>query len=188
MEKRGGLALQALRQTTALSVAAILIHLSDPADQQNQDREAFDPALGVDTVEEMKTEWLRLMRNRAADGDALIAEPDLISQLYRWKKYSGTPEELRAWVTAVIQTDQGFARLAARMMSRRTVHSAGDRVSRPHNSFHKETVADLIGIEVAMARSNAIEPSEFPEDEEALRTLQNAVRAWTEQAAAASVD
>lgn len=77
--ERGGLAIEALRKTKALSVASILIHLSDPADRKEGESGAFDPTLDLSTVEAMKAEWLRLMRIRASDVDALITEPDLIS-------------------------------------------------------------------------------------------------------------
>ncbi|MFP3468268.1 hypothetical protein, partial [Leifsonia sp. SIMBA_070] len=70
---RGALALEALRKTEALSVASLLIHLSDPTDRNEGERGVFDPSLDYNTVVAMKTEWLRLIRLRAADGDALIA-------------------------------------------------------------------------------------------------------------------
>jgi hypothetical protein len=115
---RGGLVLEALRQTGALSVAAILIHLNDPAARKEGENGTSDPALDLDTVEAMKAEWLRLMRSRAADGDALLAEPDLLPLLFRWKDYAGSLEEPRAWMTEAIRTDEGFASMVTRMMSR----------------------------------------------------------------------
>ena len=173
---RGSLALEALRQTKALSVAAILIHLSDPADKKEGD--AYNPVLDLGAVEAMKAEWLRLMRSRAADGDALIVEPDLVALLYRWRDYSGSLDEAREWMAEAIRTDEGFANIATRMMSRGTSHSWGDRVSTPHNSFNREMIADFIGIDVAKARCDAIEPVEFPEHEEALRTLNRSLDVW----------
>ncbi|WP_334035657.1 P-loop NTPase fold protein [Burkholderia orbicola] len=175
---RGGLALEALRQTKALSIAAILIHLNDPADRKEGENDAFDPALDTDTVEAMKAEWLRLMRSRAADVDALIAEPDLMSYLYRWRDYAGSLDEPREWMVEAVRTDEGFARMATRMMNRGTVHAWGDRVSAPHNTFNKQTIDDFVGIDVAKVRSDAIDPAEFPEHEEALRTLRRSVDMW----------
>jgi len=175
---RGGLALDALRQTRALSVAAILIHLNDPADRKEGEGGAFDPALDLDTVEAMKAEWLRLMRSRAADCDALIGEPDLMSLLYRWKDYAGSLEEPREWMSEAIRPDGGFASMATRMMSRGTSHSWGDRVATPRNSFNRATINDFIGIDVAKARCDAIDPAQFPEHEEALRTLQSSLEVW----------
>jgi hypothetical protein len=64
------------------------------------------------------------------------------------------------------------------MISRGTTHTVGDRVSMPHNSFNKETVDDFIGIDVAKARCDAIDPAEFPEHEEALRTLHRHLERW----------
>ncbi|WP_186095377.1 KAP family P-loop NTPase fold protein [Burkholderia gladioli] len=175
---RGDLALEALRKTKALSVASILIHLDDPSDRREGEGGTFDPALNVDTVEAMKAEWLLVMRDRAADGDALIAEPDLISQLYRWRDYAGSLDEPRAWAAKAIRTDQGFASMVTRMMSRGTTYSLGDRVSMPHNSFNKDTVDDFIGIDVAKARCDAINPADFPGHEEALRTLLISLEKW----------
>lgn len=79
IDGRGALTLDALRRTEALSVAATLIHLSDPAARTDGRDGVFDPALDLNTVEAMKAEWLRLMRNRAAGGHMLITEPDLVS-------------------------------------------------------------------------------------------------------------
>lgn len=175
---RGGLALEALRKTEALSVASILIHLSDPADRNEGDKETFEPALDPNTVAAMKAEWLGLIRGRAADGDALFTEPDLISHLYRWRDYTGSIDEPREWMMKAIQTDQGFATVITRLMSRGTSHTYGDRVSTPHNSFNKETIDDFIGIDVAKARIDAINPDQFPEHEEALQILQRHIEKW----------
>ena len=175
---RGGLAIEALRKTEALSVASLLIHLSDPADRNEGDGGAFEPALDLNTVAAMKAEWLRLMRGRAADGEALFAEPDLISQLYRWRDYTGSMDEPREWMMKAIQTDQGFATVVTHMMSRGTSHTYGDRISTSHNSFNKETIDDFIGIEVAKARIDKINPDQFPEHEEALRMLLGYLEKW----------
>ncbi|MGC6012060.1 P-loop NTPase fold protein [Enterobacter kobei] len=175
---RGGLALEALRKTEALSVTSILIHLSDPSDRNEGESGAFEPALDLITVVAMKAEWLRLIRIRAADGDTLIAEPDLISLLYRWKNYTDSMDEPREWVRKAIQTNQGFATIVTRLMSRGTSHTYGDRVSTQHNSFNKETIDDFIGIDVAKAKCDAINPAQFPEHEEALRTLLRYLEKW----------
>ncbi|KQN46873.1 NTPase [Serratia sp. Leaf50] len=175
---RGGLAFEALRNTAALSVASLLIHLSDPAEHNESEGGTFDPALDLNTVEKMKAEWLRLIRDRASDGDALMAGPDLISQLYRWKYYTNSMDEPREWMMKAIKTDQGYATMATRLMSRGTSHTERDRVSTPYNSFNKDTIADFIGIDVAKARSDAINPAQFPEHEEALRTLLEYLEKW----------
>jgi hypothetical protein len=174
---RGALMLDALRKTGALSVAAILIHLDDPADRKEEDRADFAPTLDLATVEAMKVEWLRQLRERATEMSVMIADPDLISQLYRWRQY-GSEDEPRKWIAEAIKTDEGFAKLASRMMSRGTSSSLGDRVSTPHNTFQRETVEDFIGIEVAKARCDAIDPTAFHEHEEALRTLLRHLEMW----------
>jgi len=178
---RHGLAIEALRQTKALSIAAMLIHLNDPANRKEGETHTLEPALKLDTVEAMKAEWLRLIRSRAADGEALIDEPDLLSQLYEWRDYAGSLDEPREWTMSAIRTDEGFANMVTRMMSEGTSHSWGDRVSTVQRSFNKETVDDFIGIDAAKARYDAISPSEFPEHEEALRTLNRYLEIWLGQ-------
>ncbi|KWH26261.1 NTPase [Burkholderia multivorans] len=178
---RNDLAIEALRQTGALSIAAMLIHLSDPADCEDRDERNFDPALNMETVRAMKVEWLRLIRGRAADDNVLIAEPDLVSLLYRWGKYAGTLDEPRKWLTVAIRTDEGFANLVARMMFRGSSHSWGDRVSTQHNTFNRETVDDLVGLDVAKARCDAIDPDKFPEHAEALQTFRRLLDKWLAQ-------
>lgn len=175
---RGDLTLEAFRQTNALSVAAILIHLSDPADQKKGEANDFDPTLDLETVEAMKAEWLHMIRSRAADGDTLIVEPDLVSLLYRWRDYAGSLDEPRAWTAKAIRTDKGFASMATRLMSRGTRHAWGDRVSTPHYSFNRETIDDFIGIDIAKARCDAIDLADFPAHAEALRTLHRSLEIW----------
>lgn len=126
----------------------------------------------------MKAEWLRLIRGRAADGNTLLTEPNLIYQLYRWKDYTNSIDEPREWVMKVIQTNQGFAAVISRLMHRGTSYTYGDRVSTPHNSFNKETIADFIGIDVAKARIDSINLNEFPEYEEALKILLMHLEKW----------
>ncbi|WP_374539625.1 hypothetical protein [Chitinimonas taiwanensis] len=175
---RGDLVLETLRQTKALSVAAILIHLNDPADHQEGRDDAFDPAFELDTVEAMKAEWLRIIRNRAASDDALISEPDLLSLLYRWRKYAGSLDEPREWITKAIQTDEAFASMATRMMSRGTSQSWNDRVATPVKRFNREVIEDFIGITLAKARCDAIDSASFPEHREALQTLHRSLEVW----------
>ena len=170
--------LNAFRQTEALSVASILIHLSDPSDREEGSQGTFDPVLDINTVEDMKVEWLRLMRQRAEEGNALFTEPDLVRLLYRWGKYAGALDEPREWVSEAIRSDEAFAAIVASMMSQGTSHSWGDRVAATYNFFNKENIDDLIGLEVAMSRCDAIDASQFPEHEEALRTLRSSLELW----------
>lgn len=175
---RDPLAIEALRQTGALSMGAILIHLNDPADCKDGDRADFDPALDLATVETMKAEWLKLIRARAAEPGQLIDDPDLISLLYRWRDYSGTLDEPHAWVELAVQTDEGFVTLVSKMMSRGTSQGWGDRVSTPHYTFHRSTIEDFLGLEEANARCEAIDASRFPEHKEALETLRAHLDNW----------
>ncbi|KJK02338.1 NTPase [Burkholderiaceae bacterium 26] len=176
-EDRKSLALAALHRTEALSLAAILIHLSDPADRSESSNDSFDPDLDAETVEAMKGEWLRIVRSRAAS-NSLAFEPDLVPLLYRWRDYSHSMEEPRAWLTQSIRTDAGFASMVSRMMTRGSRYSAGDRVSTPHYTFNKGTVDDFIGIDAAKQRCDAIDPSNFPEHEIALRALNSCLELW----------
>lgn len=81
----------------------------------------------------------------------------------------------------IIRTEEGFARIASGFMSTGTSHTAGDRVSKAHNMFNKDTIAEFIGLEVAKARCDAIDPTDFPEHEVPLRTLHTHVEAWIER-------
>lgn len=177
-EARAKLALDALKRSGALSVAAILIHLNDPKDRKEGTQDDFDPALDIQTVELMKAEWLRQMRIRAAEPGRLVAEPDLVSLLYRWRDYSGSADEPRAWVQEQIRTDEGFVAMASRMMSRGMSHSLGDKVATTRYTFNRETVEDFIGIDAARTRCARIDPAAVPEDELALKTLQRHLEIW----------
>lgn len=178
METRSRLAMEALRQTKALSVAGMLIHLSDPADHKKESSREFDPALDLDTVQAMKAVWLQLIRSRAKDDSTLIDEPDLARLLYLWEKYAGAYIEPQKWVAKALQTDEGFAKIATRMMSTGTTHSWGDKVSQPHHTFNKETIEDFIGIGVAKARCDSMNFADFPDDEKALKILLRHLEVW----------
>lgn len=174
---RGELTLEALRRTEALSLASMLIHLSDPDDVKEDSKDSFEPTLDLQTVRALKDEWLRQIRIRAV-GPSMIDAPGLLSLLYRWRDYSGSLKEPREWLEEAIRTDRGFASVVSRLMNRSTVYSAGNRVSTPHNSFNKETIETFIGVEAAKARCDAIDPTEFPEYAEALRTLRRNLETW----------
>lgn len=175
---RNQLAVEALRQTGALSMGAILIHLNDPADLEDGDSANFDPALDLSTVGTMKAEWLRLIRERVTKPGELIADPDLISLLYRWRDYSGAMDEPKAWVEQAVQTDDGFVTLVSKMMSRGTSQGWGDRVSTPHHTFNRSTIEDFLGLEEAKARFERIDVAQFPKHKVALETLRTHLDDW----------
>lgn len=176
-EVRGELVQEAFRRTAALSVAAILIHLSDPADRKEGDEPA-DPTLDVGTIDALKSAWLDTIRGRAAHADGLATEGDLASLLYRWKDYSGTVNEPREYVQRLIESDGGFATIASRLMSRGMSHGMNDRVGTPHNTFSEETIETFIGIAAAKDRLDAIDANAFPEHREALETMSRFVDTW----------
>lgn len=180
--ERGALVLDALRQTEALSVAASIIHLSDPTARDHESGRALDPALDAATVEAMKGEWLRIMRNRALDTDALLAQPDLVTQLYRWRDYAGTFDEPCAWVAVVTSNDAGFTSLVMRLMKTITSYTSGDHVSVSQNTFDRDTIDDFIGLNVARRRCEAIGPVELPEQEVAMQALRSAFEEWDRNA------
>jgi len=175
---RGPLVIESLRKTKALSVAGVLIHLSDPDDHRESDN--FDPALDSNTVSEMKAVWLQLVRGLAIDEKKLVIEPDLVSLLYRWKHFSGSIDEPRDWVLKVISEDEGFVNLIRNMMSVGTSHTVGDHVSKVHNMFNKDSVSDFIGLDEAKKRCDSISLTDFPGYELALVTLRKHLEAWSE--------
>jgi len=176
---RAGLMTAALQQTKALSVTATLIGLNDPTEFGSKN--SFDPTLAPETVEELKAQWLQLIRSTAEA--ELLEAPDLGTLLYRWKDFTGTFDEPKAFVHRVIETNAGFAIIASRLMNRGTRYSAGDHISTPYYSFDKGTMKDLIGIETANIKSQTINPSEFPEYQEALETLSKSLTEWSRDGA-----
>lgn len=176
-EERSGLVTEALRTTRALSVASMLIHLSDPAEIKEAERHRFDPALDEATVEAMKVIWVHIIRNMSLTARFLIEE-DLVSLLYRWRDYSGNIDEPRRWMAEAIKSDGGFAMIVSSMMSKGKSHSAGDRVSKVHNMFSRDAVEDFIGLDVAQARCDVLDLRDHPEHDIALQTLKDHLGAW----------
>ena len=171
--------MDALRATEALSVASLIIYLSDANEHEDGDSH-FDPTLDPETVEAMKVVWLELVRRRALDVDALIAEGDLVYLLFRWKFYSGSEQEPKHWVREATQTDEGFIKIVSCMMTKSTTHVAGDRVSKVVYTFSKEAISEFIGLDLAKARSDAIESAAFPEHGIVLQSFKQHMQAWSE--------
>lgn len=174
---RGVLMLEALRKTEALSLASMLIHFSDPDDVKEEEKDSFEPTLNRQVVRDLKDEWLRQIRIRAA-GAAMIDAPDLVTLLYRWRSYSGSLDEPRKWIEENIYSDEGFVNIVSRLMSKSTVYSAGDRVSTQHNIFNKEVIDDFIGIKFAKEKCDAIDSTKFPQHADALQTLHRSLELW----------
>lgn len=147
LAERGPLTIEALRQTGALSVGAIIIHLNDPSDQEAGSK--IEPKLDEATIASLKDEWLKQIRELAKADKALVVHPDLGSLLYRWRDYAGGLDEPRTWVQKAIASDEGFLNLVERLMTTGTSHTAGDLVSSRVDSFDRRLLDDLIGEEVA---------------------------------------
>ncbi len=178
---RGREALDALRKTGALSLAAILIHLNDPADCPENERENFEPNLTADELAQLKTEWLRQLEALAAYPPRLLAQPDLASLLYRWRDYTGSLDAPRGWLAKVITDDAAFATVVESLMSRGTSRGWGDRVAARHDTFQRDTIEDMIGVDEAARRLTEIDLTAFEGGRlEALETLIQHLRRWSE--------
>jgi predicted KAP-like P-loop ATPase len=153
-DERGALTLAAFRSSKALSVAATIIHLNDPESQKEGSR--IEPKLEKETVEEMKAEWVRQIRERAAIPDNLLEDSDLGSLLYRWRDYINNLEEPRNWVQDAVKTDETFVTLLKRLMTTGTSHTMGDFVSRRVDSIRLDTIEDFLGIDTAQRRLAAL--------------------------------
>ncbi|MBV6325569.1 P-loop NTPase fold protein [Duganella violaceipulchra] len=175
---RGEHVIAALRKTEALSVAAMMINLNDPAARNEDDADQFEPTLDLPTIEALKHDWLALIRRRAQPVETLISEPDLVSLLYRWRDYAGSLDEPRAWMEQAISTDAGFANIVTRLVGTVTTHADGDLTYTTHKRFNKETIADFIGIDAARLRCDAIDLSAFPENRADLETLKVSIERW----------
>lgn len=149
-DERGALTLAAFRSSKALSVAATIIHLNDPESQEEGSR--IEPKLEKETVKEMKAEWVRQIRERAAMPDKLLEDSDLGSLLYRWRDYTNSLDEPRNWVQATVQTDESFVTILKRLMTTGTSHTMGDFVSRRVDSIRLDTIEDFLGVATAHRR------------------------------------
>lgn len=175
---RGELALRALEDSGALSVGAMLIHLSDPDEVPAERRVRFEPTLNAADLDALKSAWLRVLAERIArDGD-LLDDPDLVSHLYRWAKYAGSIDAAKAWVAAATETDQSFVKFVSRMAIRGMTQTFGDRIAIPDLRFKRETVEELLGIEAAKERIDSLEFSAFSEYNAELEKLKVSLERW----------
>lgn len=174
---RGSLLLSALKQTGALSVGAILIHLNSPEDQNENHR--IKPDIDDVAVKNLRQEWLEQVRSLAAQ-KLLLDQPDLCSLLFRWRDYSGGLDEPRSWVADVTETDVGFANLVAKLMTIGTTQSIEDRVASRFETFERAIVEAFFVVKEARGRIGAIERSRLSsEATHALDVLARHLEEWS---------
>ncbi|MGK9283149.1 KAP family P-loop NTPase fold protein [Sinorhizobium meliloti] len=174
-ETRGDLTLMSLSKTGALSVGAIVIYLNDPSAQKRQSR--IEPKLDKKTVDLLKEEWLRQIRERAKDAQGMLSEGDLGYYLYRWQDYAGSLAEPRDWVQTTIENDQHFIQFVSQLMSSGTSHTIGDLVSSRIDMISWETVDQFIGADYAAKRLAKLSTSDLsPRQERAIAALERSLQ------------
>ncbi|MVA55292.1 KAP family P-loop NTPase fold protein [Agrobacterium vitis] len=171
---RGALTLEAFKATGALSVAAVVIHLSD-LDPDKVVASGSEPKLDQQVVLDLKAEWVRQIGDRAKDVDALLEDSDLGSLLYRWRDYAGSIEEPRKWAQDAISSDQRLLKLLAQLMTTGTSYRYGDRVSRNIDNIRLETVEHFIGVDLATKRIEKITPPNNERQKRALEAFKRAL-------------
>lgn len=78
-----------------------------------------------------------------------------------------------------MKTDAGFVTLVHALMSTGSSHSIGDRVSRRVHSFQRDTINELIGLDVAAKRVTALDFAGLsPPMREAVELLEKHLEAW----------
>jgi len=175
--ERTRLAIASLKSSGALSVGAILISLDRSSREKDEnDREALFDDKGLTAL---TNTWLRQMRSLAKSDQALLSHPDLLSLLYRWRDFTGTLNEPRKWVQRVSKNDRNFATLIAGFMGVGRSQTWGDRVGRTHETFQRETIEDLFGINRVDERVRNFDTSELPSNEvHALEVLRKHLDVW----------
>ncbi len=134
---RGPLLLAALRQSSALSVGSMLIHLNSPDEQSGDSR--LEPAISSDWVQQLKGEWIEQVSALARDGRLLDAS-DLGSFLFRWHDYTGSDKAPKLWVAEAVATDEGLAAVVSKLMQVGRSHSAGDFVTSRYDMFDRSLI------------------------------------------------
>ena len=136
--------------------------------------DTFEPDLDQATLDALKREWLVQIEQLARSPDEMLAHPDVASLIYRWRDYSGGMDAPGGWLAEVIETAAGFGGIAAALMTVGTSQGWGDRVAARYESFDKESIDLLIGIDVVERRLGEIDASALAPDRahavEVLRT------------------
>lgn len=172
------LVIEAFKQSKALSVANILIHLNS-ADPESEER-SLEPCLSGETLSRLKEEWLKQLASLEAEG-ILLQQPDIVSYLFRWRDYSGSATAAKAWIAKISSSETGFIELVERLASTVRTHTMGDKVSSTHETFDKSTIETFIGLEEAKRKLAAIDASQLQPAQAALiNTLSRQVEEWCE--------
>jgi predicted KAP-like P-loop ATPase len=177
-EKRGDLAIDALKKSEALTLAAALIDINDPENPGNHISGNFHPILHSDTVNVMKKEWVTQIQALANKSDQIMGRNNLVYLLYHWRSYSGSLEQPKLWVANMIKSDDGFINILRKFMYKTQSHNGSDRVMKISNVFYSEVIEDYIGINLAKRRLIQIDAEVFRKNEDVLITLQNNIIYW----------
>lgn len=166
----------AFKTSDAMAVSAFVLSLEDDALNKTDARRAAN--FTVEDLEALKQLWLKRMGEHAADIAKLLAEPDLISRLYRWKQFGGDAAP-RAWATARGSATETVIPLLRGFINKGLSQSWGDLVATQTKSFHRQHFDDFVPVATVAAALADVDRTRLgPDDAKVITLFEYHGRLW----------
>lgn len=134
-------------------------------DKPRTDEDRTLPAEYLDELEKLACEKIQIWANNGL----LAKHKKLAGILYSWERWNGI-EDVRGFVTKLIETDEGLLDFVAAFLSKSTSHGMSDYVGRLHWSIPIDSIKHFVDPETFKERVRVIEKgAEFrklPEDKQ----------------------
>ncbi|MFT6008752.1 MAG: hypothetical protein ACI9TB_001988, partial [Parasphingorhabdus sp.] len=165
-----------LKEADALAVPAILISLDYDSREKGSEREYL---FEDENLIEMTVAWVDKIELIAQNPDALLAKPNLIQLLYRWRSFSGSLEAPKKWLDQAVKKDSTLVSIILSFLSRGTSQGWGDRVAKVTKSFNRDTISLFFDINSLSRRIEKIELSNLsPDESDAIKILRGHIEKW----------
>ncbi|MFT5330402.1 MAG: putative KAP-like P-loop ATPase [Parasphingorhabdus sp.] len=167
---------ESLKEADALAVPAILISLDYDSREKGSEREYL---FEDENLIEMTVAWVDKIELIAQNPDALLAKPNLIQLLYRWRSFSGSLEAPKKWLDQAVKKDSTLVSIILSFLSRGTSQGWGDRVAKVTKSFNRDTISLFFDINSLSRRIEKIELSNLsPDESDAIKILRGHIEKW----------
>jgi hypothetical protein len=167
----------AFKASDAMAVSAFVLSLED--DALNKPDAGRAANFTVEDLEALKQLWLTRMGEHAADIAKQLAEPGLISRLYRWMQFGGDAAP-RAWATARGSAPETVIPLLRGFINRGLSQSWGDLVATQTESFHRQHFDDFVPVAtVAATLANVDRMRLTPDDAKVIALFEKHASLWS---------
>src|SRR5262249_15532217 len=151
----------ALDETKALGIAGTLLSLEAKARKPNAEVDAVFNDIDFDDA---KSFWVAQMHEASRDTDAMLSDPNLVSNLYDWRNFENERAP-RDWATSVAADAERIPDLLRQFLSVGTSQGINDFVARRTERFQRTYFDDLLPYELIASALAKIDLNQLPPDD-----------------------